>query len=211
MKIKISEIFYSLQGELPGLGIPSIFVRFYGCNLKCKWCDTKYSFEGEEYKDMSLKEIINEIKKYKCKNVVITGGEPTFQYDNLISLMDILFDLNYNITVETNGTTPILFHFKGHINYVVSPKTISYSYSDSINYFKKCFSKFKIVHVSDDFVENIIEFYDLPKDMIIIMPFGASKVELEENQIKTFDFCKENELRMGYRLQISLFDKKRGV
>ena len=73
--MRINEIFYSLQGEGAFTGTPSIFIRFSGCNLKCDFCDTIH----QPYKEMTMKEIIEEIKKYPAKHIVLTGGEPTMQ------------------------------------------------------------------------------------------------------------------------------------
>ena len=102
--LKVNEIFYSIQGESSYLGIPFVFVRLTGCNLKCSYCDTKYAYEeGEEFE---LEQVIEEIKKYKCRYVEITGGEPLLQ-DETPFLVDSLIDKDFTVLVETNGTKDI--------------------------------------------------------------------------------------------------------
>lgn len=100
--MRISEIFHSIEGEGIEVGRPEIFVRLASCNLKCTWCDTKYSRnDGQE---MSLNEIINKITKYPCKSVSITGGEPLLQRGELLELIRQLKNSDYWIQINTNGT-----------------------------------------------------------------------------------------------------------
>lgn len=100
MVYKISEIFYSISGEGFLQGIPLIFIRFSGCNLRCNWCDTKYAWEDGE--EIRVDEILKIIENYKCKNVCFTGGEPYLQ--EIEFLYEELKRKNYWISVETNGT-----------------------------------------------------------------------------------------------------------
>jgi len=100
--MKISEIFYSIEGEGIEIGRPEIFIRLAGCNLRCTWCDTKYVLE--DGKEMSVKEIIQEVGKYPCKSVSITGGEPLLQRKELLELVRQLKRLDYWIQINTNGT-----------------------------------------------------------------------------------------------------------
>lgn len=103
--MQINEIFYSIQGEGVHIGIPMVFVRFTGCNLRCEWCDTKYAFfEG---KMMSLEEVMKEIKKYKTKWVCITGGEPLLQ-NEVYALIDQLLKEEHHILIQTNGSMPLV-------------------------------------------------------------------------------------------------------
>ena len=96
--MRINEIFYSLQGEGHFTGVPSIFIRFAGCNLKCPFCDTQH----EPYEEMSMQDIIDRIKGFVGRHVVFTGGEPSLQLTADICRQ--LKDLGYDIQVETNGT-----------------------------------------------------------------------------------------------------------
>jgi 7-carboxy-7-deazaguanine synthase len=101
IQLKISEIFYSIQGESIFAGLPCIFIRLTGCNLRCSYCDTEYSYhEGESYK---IHQIIDEISKYDCDLVLLTGGEPLYQ-NKTLDLIKKLSDLNYKVLLETNGT-----------------------------------------------------------------------------------------------------------
>ncbi len=102
--LRVNEIFYSIQGESSFSGIPFIFVRLTGCNLRCSYCDTKYAYE--EGKELTVKQILKEIKKFKCRYVEITGGEPLLQ-DETPFLVDSLIDKGFNVLVETNGTKDI--------------------------------------------------------------------------------------------------------
>lgn len=101
--MQISEIFRSLQGEGIDIGLPTIFVRTAGCNLRCEWCDTKYAWEGG--KKMSVGEVKSKIEGFEGHRVCITGGEPLLQED-LLELIDSL-STHYEITVETNGSLDI--------------------------------------------------------------------------------------------------------
>ncbi len=101
MKLVVNEIFYSLQGEGARAGRPSIFIRLSKCNLRCSFCDTEFD-SGEE---MTLQEMLNEIKKYGCKWIVWTGGEPTLQ---LTDEMVAFFKHNgFLQAIETNGTRKV--------------------------------------------------------------------------------------------------------
>jgi 7-carboxy-7-deazaguanine synthase len=99
--IKINEIFYSIQGESSYAGFPTVFVRTTGCNLRCGYCDTKYSYY--EGKKMSQEEILDEVKKHRAKFVCVTGGEPLLQKE-VLPLMKELCDQGFNVSLETSGS-----------------------------------------------------------------------------------------------------------
>jgi 7-carboxy-7-deazaguanine synthase len=102
--MKINEIFHSIQGEGILIGIPTIFIRTTGCNLRCSWCDTKYAYdEGDE---MSIDEIMEKVKEHSCTHVCITGGEPLLQ-EETPTLVERLNKKNYRICLETNGSKSI--------------------------------------------------------------------------------------------------------
>jgi len=103
--LKINEIYHSIQGESTSAGRRCAFVRLTYCNLRCTYCDTEYAFyEGE---DMSVQRVINEIEKYGCKLVEITGGEPLVQADECLELMNKLCKLGYEVMIETGGSLSI--------------------------------------------------------------------------------------------------------
>lgn len=102
--LKVNEIFYSIQGESSFSGIPFVFVRLTGCNLRCTYCDTKYAYE--EGKEFTVEQILKEVKKFECRQVEVTGGEPLLQHDTPF-LMKSLIDKGFTVLIETNGTKNI--------------------------------------------------------------------------------------------------------
>ena len=102
--LKLTEIFYSLQGEALTSGLPTIFIRLTGCPLRCTYCDTTYSFSGGER--WGLDAIMAHIAQYPCKRVCVTGGEPLAQ-PNAIALMQRLLEAGYEISLETAGALPV--------------------------------------------------------------------------------------------------------
>lgn len=101
----ISEIFHSLQGEGELTGVPSVFVRTSGCNLRCNWCDTPYASWHPEGRQMSVAEIVAEVRKHPARHVVLTGGEPMIAKE-IRELATELKKLGYHITIETAATVP---------------------------------------------------------------------------------------------------------
>ncbi len=104
--LKVNEIYYSIQGESTKAGLPCIFIRLTYCNLRCKYCDTEYAFfEG---KDLTINEILDEVKKFECNLIEITGGEPLVQLES-IDLMKTLCNNGYDVLLETGGSLPIKY------------------------------------------------------------------------------------------------------
>ncbi len=104
MSLLINEIFYSIQGESVFAGLPCVFVRLTGCNLRCSYCDTRYAYE--EGTEIKINDLLNQIKGYRCPLVEITGGEPLLQTKTL----DLIFQLienKYKVLLETNGSLDI--------------------------------------------------------------------------------------------------------
>lgn len=99
-RLKITEIFYSLQGEAKNVGVPTVFVRLTGCPLRCSYCDTEYAFSGGDW--MELDAIIAEVQQYKTSHVTVTGGEPLAQ-KNCLALLSKLCNLDYSVSLETSG------------------------------------------------------------------------------------------------------------
>ena len=97
----IVEIFHSVQGEGHHTGTSSVFIRFGRCNLRCPWCDTEF----DEWEDMTLGQVIDEVSKFSCDRIILTGGEPALQ--DLPTLCGALGTLGYHISIETNGTVAI--------------------------------------------------------------------------------------------------------
>ena len=99
-KLRIIEIFYSLQGETRTTGIPCVFVRLTGCPLRCTWCDTEYAFNGGTL--LEIEKILDEVKSYNPRYVTVTGGEPLAQ-KNCYFLLNMLADEGYQVSLETSG------------------------------------------------------------------------------------------------------------
>ncbi|GAA4081873.1 7-carboxy-7-deazaguanine synthase QueE [Zhongshania borealis] len=102
--LRITEIFYSLQGESRTLGLPTVFVRLTGCPLRCVYCDTEYAFHGGERRE--LDDILAEVASYQPRYVCVTGGEPLAQPECL-SLLTALCDVGYEVSLETSGAIAI--------------------------------------------------------------------------------------------------------
>jgi len=103
-RLKITEIFYSLQGEADTVGFPTVFVRLTGCPLRCQFCDTAYAFHGGEWR--SLDEVLAQVGAYTPRYVCVTGGEPLAQ-KNCLPLLTSLCDANYRVSLETSGAMPL--------------------------------------------------------------------------------------------------------
>ncbi|MGI6370587.1 MAG: 7-carboxy-7-deazaguanine synthase QueE [Candidatus Kapaibacterium sp.] len=104
--LNISEIFYSIQGEGTRTGMPCVFVRLAGCNLRCKWCDTIYAQDINSEQKMSFNEILEKIYSYDCDFIEFTGGEPLMQ-EQVVELMNFLAQKKFTVAIETNGTFSI--------------------------------------------------------------------------------------------------------
>ena len=100
--MKVNEIFASIQGEGRYVGKPQVFIRLSGCNLRCRWCDTKYAWEGG--REMTVGDVMKKVAKFKLKSVCITGGEPMLQVRELRKLVGMLKARGYEIVLQTNGT-----------------------------------------------------------------------------------------------------------
>lgn len=103
-RLRVTEIFFSLQGETKTVGIPTVFVRLTGCPLRCQYCDTAYAFQGGQW--LSFDEIFAEIKRYQTRYVTLTGGEPLAQKPAL-SLLARLCDEGYIVSLETSGAIDV--------------------------------------------------------------------------------------------------------
>lgn len=105
--MQITEIYKSLQGESTYAGLPCVFVRLTGCNLRCTWCDSEYTFQGG--RKMSLEEVLHEVRRLSPSGglVEITGGEPMLQEREVVPLMQFLLSEGYTVLLETSGERPL--------------------------------------------------------------------------------------------------------
>lgn len=110
--MKVSEIFVSIEGEGSRTGLAAVFVRLFGCNLRCSYCDSMYAVEGSDYTQMSVEEIVVAIEKTGIHHVTLTGGEPLI-HPEAWELLQILSDRGYHVNVETNGTVACEKHLPG--------------------------------------------------------------------------------------------------
>ena len=140
--MKVSEIFTSIEGEGARAGFPCIFLRFFGCNLRCSYCDSLYACEGQDYTNMSSEEILSKVQfeacKYGAKMVTITGGEPLLHVENP-EFVDLLRELtqymNLQVNIETNGSidvSKVPFRDTGKIMLTVDWKSLSSGCSENM-------------------------------------------------------------------------------
>ncbi|WP_407461401.1 7-carboxy-7-deazaguanine synthase QueE [Methanobrevibacter sp.] len=151
IKIKVSEIFTSFQGEGPYVGTPATFLRLYGCNLNCEWCDTDIS----TYEILSVDEVaeilITQMEFNNIQTLIITGGEPTLQMEEIKRLIKELPD-DIKIQLETNGS---IFEYLPEMEYVISPKVDKEKVFE--NYYKYENVFFKFVICSQEDIDEVIE------------------------------------------------------
>ena len=145
IKIKVSEIFTSFQGEGPYVGTPATFLRLYGCNLNCPWCDTDIS----TYEILSVDDVceilLTQMEFNNIQTLIITGGEPTLQMEEIKRLIKELPD-DIKIQMETNGS---IFEYVDEIEYVISPKEDKEKVFENYYKYENVFFKFVITSQED--------------------------------------------------------------
>ncbi len=159
MVLKVNEIFYSIQGESSRSGYPSVFIRLTGCNLRCSYCDTTYAYEDGE--EMAIDRILEEIKKFNCRLVEVTGGEPLLQADTPVLVRKLLDD-GYTVMLETNGSLDI-GKIDGRCIKIIDVKCPSSGEQEKI-----LFSNFGKMNKNDElkFVIETREDYNYAKDQL---------------------------------------------
>ena len=207
----ISEMFISVQGEGPQIGMISWFIRSSMCNLSCSYCDSKYADEGTE---MTIESIVGKVFDSDCNNVVITGGEPFISKD-LFKLIKALHACN--IYVETNGTIYDSM-LVGYAEFIVSPKPqfMNNKYMESLMLWST-HGTFKFV-VGDkqefDIALKLAKKLELDKSLkpVYFMPKGTDADTINNIMISLVEWCKKEPwIRISPRLQIQLYGNKRGV
>jgi len=180
MILKINELYHSIQGESSFSGLPCIFIRLTYCNLRCSYCDSEYTFH--EGSDMNINEILNKIKRYSCKLVEVTGGEPLFQ-KGCIDLLQKLVDLDYKVLLETSGSLTIKDVPKEVINIIdfkcPSSNMKKKNLWDNVNYLKSDDEvKFVIGNREDyDWAKNKIKEHNLINTCKILMSPTYNQIE----------------------------------
>jgi len=229
--MRIAEIFHSIQGEGLLAGVPSIFIRTSGCNLRCHWCDTPYASWKPEGPEMSVEEILKKLTEWNCDHVVLTGGEPMIAPD-LPELATVLKKQKKHITIETAGTilpngipcdlasiSPKLSNStpsperdpawaKKHEAARLQPEVIS-------EWIRKYPFQLKFVVSSEN---DLLEIKDLlsrlppvPLHQILLMPEGIDVKTLATRSPWLVDICKREGFRFCPRLHIELFGHTRGT
>jgi len=207
--VRVSEVFYSVQGEGPQTGMPAWFVRFSECNLRCSWCDSKYAWKGGE--DLFSWEIVEKLSN-NCSNVVLTGGEPMIQPD-LPKLIKELTKAGKKIYVETNGTMfdPMLI---GFATFIVSPKLqfLNVNYIQTLRKWVDHAAFKFVICGKGDFDASVNLCKKLEKfDNVYFMPEGVKEEDVKKRMLEMAKWIKE--LGWGQltpRLQITLWGNKRG-
>jgi len=226
-EVRISEIFYSLQGEGFLAGVPSVFVRLAGCPLRCRWCDTKYAWDETAGTEYSISEIIQAVEQWPCKFVVITGGEPMINPD-LPELTNRLKDVGKHITIETAG-----------IKFIEDLSCDLMSISPKLSNSTPTEPKLAAVHegsrLDEAILRKLIDNYkyqlkfvvdsqnDLPEiqktikkignvdlSRVMLMPQAAAREELLAKSHLVAEMCKSSGFAFCQRLQVLLWDNARG-
>ena len=224
--MKVSEIFYSLQGEGFLAGAPSVFIRLAGCPLRCRWCDTKYARDATAGDEYDIAEIVRIVKKRRCRHVVITGGEPMIQQD-LPQLACELRAAGKHITIETAGIAYIpdmpcdlmsispklsnsapgdaklaAMHEDSRLDIAVLAELIdNYDYQ----------LKFVVDSVNDlpEIQETLDRSENIDPEKVMLMPQAVTKDELLAKSPMVAEMCKMVGLAFSQRLQILLWDNEK--
>jgi 7-carboxy-7-deazaguanine synthase len=224
--MRIAEIFYSVQGEGSLVGVPSVFVRTSGCNLRCSWCDTPYTSWHPEGAEMDIDQILAHADRFpSARHVVITGGEPMIAPE-IVELSERFHELGLHITIETAGTVfaPVVCDLIS-----VSPK-LANSTPEGVfraqherlrlqpDVLRRLIAGFdyqlKFVVAKETDIAEVIETVALlgaPADKVILMPEGITADVLDERGAWISEICKDRGYRFSPRLHIHLYGNRRGV
>jgi 7-carboxy-7-deazaguanine synthase len=214
MTLKVSEVFYSVQGEID-IGMPAVFVRLSGCNLikdgkGCKFCDSMHAEKGKE---MTQTDIIDEISSYGSLNVIITGGECLYQKNDLFPLLVELNEEGWDVGIETNGTIydQRVLSYVNDIN--CSPKKQAIRMNVLKQYAKDERTRFKFVYENkrSKWWEQVINILDIAPERVWIMPEGKTRKEQLDKMKEVIEYCKEKGYNFSPRLQVLVWDTKKGV
>jgi 7-carboxy-7-deazaguanine synthase len=227
--VKISEIFYSIQGEGMLAGTPSVFVRTSGCNLRCAWCDTPYASWQPEGEELALEEILARVTRYRAHYVVVTGGEPMIAPE-IVPLTEALRQMRLHVTVETAGTVfaPVDCHLMS-----LSPKLSNSTpfereegrwapEHDRLRSRPEVLKRFMadyeyqlkfVVAEEDDIVEieALVTRLQANPQRVVLMPEGTDAEVLRERAGWIVELCKQEGYRFSPRLHIDLYGNRRGV
>lgn len=202
--LKVNEIYFSIQGESTKAGLPCVFIRLTYCNLRCTYCDTEYAFY--EGKDLTIEEILSEVKKYNCKLVEVTGGEPLVQRESL-TLMSSLADNGFEVLLETGGSLPIK-EIDPRVKIIMDLKCpssgmLKKNLYENINYLKPSDEvKFVIGNREDyEWAKDILLRYSLTEKTEILFSAVFDKIE----PVEIVNWILEDNLSVRYQLQMHKF------
>ena len=174
--MKVVEIFKSIDGEGIRVGYPVTFIRLAGCNLRCNYCDTKYSYENEKFTEMTPQEIYNRVYKLGGRRITLTGGEPLIHKDVKV-LVDLLIQKGYEVNIETNGSVDITLFLDKHTIITMDYKCASSDMEDkmlldNISKLRKL-DVLKFVVSDDNDLDTVQRIYQNTKATVYISPvFG---------------------------------------
>jgi 7-carboxy-7-deazaguanine synthase len=227
--LKVSEIFYSIQGEGSLVGVPSVFVRTSGCNLRCTWCDTPYTSWNPEGDELSLDQIESKVSEFRASHVVLTGGEPMI-WPQIAELAKRLHAASLHITIETAGTIylPLRCDLMS-----ISPKLANSTprerdggrwaaqherirfQPDVIRHLTSTYPfqlKFVVSSPGDlDEIEVIRETCAAPASKVILMPEGVDRDTLRDRSLWLAEICKDKGYRLSPRLHVDIWGDRRGT
>jgi 7-carboxy-7-deazaguanine synthase len=227
--LKIAEIFYSVQGEGVLVGVPSVFVRLSGCNLRCKWCDTPYASWHPEGDDMMLGGVLAEVRGHWAHHVVVTGGEPMIS-PMIGVLTQRLKSLEQHITIETAGTvyvpvtcdlmsiSPKLANSTPHRReegrWAAQHERLRYQPEVLRKLMTTCEYQLKFVVSSEEDlqeIETILNETGADRSKVLLMAEGTNVETIYERALWLVEVCKREKFRYSPRLHIDLWGDKRGV
>jgi len=223
--LKIAELFYSIQGEGSLIGVPSFFIRTSGCNLRCAWCDTPYASWRPEGVDLSLAQILDEVKAHRAMHVVVTGGEPMIAPE-IAPLTSRLRDLGLHITIETAGTVfqPVACDLMS-ISPKLSNSTPAGSWAERHDALRiqpgvlgELMARYEyqlkfVIGKREDVEEarSLVKSLGANPARVILMPEGVDRDILRERGVWLAEICKEEGFRFSPRLHVELWGHRRGV
>ena len=225
--MQVNEIFKSIQGEGPNFGKPAIFLRTAQCNLKCTWCDTKYTWDWKNYdfqkevKEMTIDEVKDAILDLEIKHLVITGGEPLLQQDDLADLLSFIKP-DFYVEVETNCTilpNKMLTDLIDQWN--VSPKTknsgnpLELCENNECYYFfanqENCFFKYVVENESDiPEIKKFVTKYNIPENRVQLMTQASTKEEISMKEKSISELAKLHNFSFSPRLHVAMWGSQRG-
>ncbi len=224
--MRIAEIFYSVQGEGALVGVPSIFVRTSGCNLRCSWCDTPYTSWNPEGEDLAIDEIVERSALHSAaRHIVLTGGEPMIA-PGIAELSQRLRERGMHITIETAGTvfTPVACDLMS-----ISPKLSNSTPEGAFraqherlrlqpDVLRRLMARYVfqlkfVIAREEDMGEvcALVSQLEAPASKVILMPEGTRADILRERGVWLAEVCKRYGFRFTPRLHVDLYGNRRGV